>query len=73
MAMDKTIRRVTDLEQQEEETYRYWQSRPVGERLIAVCELSQAAYDFAASFKKGSSDDDRELQGSPSSSECQRG
>jgi hypothetical protein len=73
MAMDKTIRRVTDLEKQEEETYRYWQSRSVGERLLAVCELSQTAYDFAASFKKGSSDDDRGLQGSPSSSECQRG
>ena len=56
MAMDKTIRRVTDLEEQQAETYRYWQSRPVGERLIAVCELSQAAYDFAASFEKGSSD-----------------
>jgi hypothetical protein len=73
MAMDKTIRRVTDLDQQQEETYRYWQSRPVGERLIAVCELSQAAYEFAASFKKGLSDDDRGLQGSSPSSERQRG
>lgn len=69
MAMDKTIRRVTDLEEQQLETYRYWQSRPVGERLIAVCELSQAAYDFAASFKKGPSDDDRGLQGSAPPSE----
>lgn len=49
--MDKTIRRVTDLEEQQAETYRYWQSRPVGERLIAVSELSQAAYAFAAAFK----------------------
>jgi hypothetical protein len=73
MAMDKTIRRVTDLEEQQAETYRYWQSRPVGERLIAVCELSQAAYDFVASFKKGSSDDDRGLQGPSSPSECERG
>ena len=46
--MDKTIRRVTDPEEQQMETYRYWQSRPVGERLIAVCELSEAAYAFAA-------------------------
>lgn len=69
MAMDKTIRRVTDLEEQQLETYRYWQSRPVGERLIAVCELSQAAYDFAASFKKGPPDDDRGLQGSAPPSE----
>lgn len=35
--MDKTIRRVTDPEEQQMETYRYWQSRPVGERLVAVC------------------------------------
>ena len=49
--MDKTIRRVTDLEEQEAETYRYWQSRPIGERLAAVCELSEAAYTFAAAFK----------------------
>lgn len=73
MAMDKTIRRVTDLEEQQVETYRYWQSRPVGERLIAVCELSQAAYEFAASFKKGSTDDDRGLQRPSSPSECERG
>ena len=50
MTMDKTIRRVTDLEEQEAETYRYWQSRTVGERLVAVCELSHAAYSFAADF-----------------------
>lgn len=49
--MDKTIRRVTDPEEQQRETYRYWQSRSVGERLIAVCELSESAYAFAAAFK----------------------
>jgi hypothetical protein len=57
--MDKTIRRVTDLEEQQAETYRYWQSRSVGERLVAVCELSQAAYEFAAGFKRAPSDDDQ--------------
>ena len=67
--MDKTIRRVTDLEEQQLETFRYWQGRSVAERLIAVCELSQAAYDFAASFKKGSRDVDQGLQGSPSPSQ----
>lgn len=67
--MDKTIRRVTDLEEQQNETYRYWQSRPVGERLLAVCELSHSAYEFAAAFKKGSNDADQGLQGPPSSSE----
>ena len=55
--MDKTIRRVTDPEEQEAETYRYWQSRPVGERLLAVCDLSESAYAFAAAFK-GEPDDD---------------
>jgi len=49
--MDKTLRRVTDLEEQQAETYRYWQSRPVAERLVAVCELSEAAYAFKESFK----------------------
>ena len=72
MPMDKTIRRVTDPEELELETYRYWQSRSIGERLIAVCELSHAAYEFAAAFKKGSNDVDKGLQGSPSSTECER-
>jgi hypothetical protein len=49
--MDKTIRRITSFEDQEAEAYRYWQSQSVGDRLIAVCELSEAAYAFAADFK----------------------
>jgi hypothetical protein len=49
--MDKTIRRVTDLEEQQNETYRYWQSRPIGERLLAVCELSEAAYAFTVDIE----------------------
>ena len=44
--MDKTIRRVTDLKEQQAETYRYWQSRSVGDRLAAVCEASIDAYSF---------------------------
>jgi len=46
MNMDKTIRRVTDIEEQQAETYRYWRSRPVGERLEAVWEVTAAAYAF---------------------------
>ncbi len=57
--MDKTIRRVTDFDEQKAETYRYWQSRPVGERLVAVCELSEAAYAFAAGFKVAPAHDDQ--------------
>jgi hypothetical protein len=49
--MDKTLRRVTDLDEQQAETYRYWQSQSIGARMIAVSELSQAAYAFAAAFK----------------------
>jgi hypothetical protein len=62
--MNKTIRRVTDVEEQQMETYRYWHSRSVGERLIAVCELSEAAYAFAADFRGESANDDKGLQGS---------
>jgi hypothetical protein len=64
--MDKTIRRVTDFEEQRAETYRYWLSRPVGERLVAVCELSEEAYAFAAGFKGAPNHDDKGLQGSSS-------
>jgi len=63
--MDKTIRRVTDVDEQNAETYRYWQSRSVGERLIAVSELSQAAYAFAASFKGAPVHDDQGLSRHP--------
>lgn len=71
--MDKTIRRVTDLEEQEAENYCYWQNRSVGERLIAVCELSDAAYAFAAAFTGVPVHDDKGFQGSSTSSRQERG
>ena len=61
--MDKTLHRVTDLDEQRAESYRYWQSQSIGARLIAVSELSQAAYAFAAAFK-GIPAEGRELRGS---------
>lgn len=64
--MDKTIRRVTDLEVQQADTYRHWAGRPVGERLLAVCELSEAAYAFAAGFQGVPAHDDEGLQGASS-------
>ena len=64
--MNKAIRRVTDFDEQQAETYRYWQSRPVGERLVAVCELSEEAYAFAEGFKGAPAHDDKGLQGSAS-------
>jgi hypothetical protein len=60
--MDKTIRRVTNLDEQEAESYRYWQSQPVGDRLVAVCELSEAAYAFATNFNGAPAHDDERLQ-----------
>ena len=50
--MEKTIRRITDLEGQQAETFRYWQSRQVGERPVAVVELSETSYAFAKGFKE---------------------
>lgn len=41
---NRIVRKVTSVEEQEAENYRYWQSIPVGDRLRAVCELTEAAY-----------------------------
>jgi hypothetical protein len=41
---NRAVRKVVSVEEQEAENYRYWQSIPVGDRLIAVCELTEAAY-----------------------------
>ena len=45
--MDKTIRKyagVAQLDEVKADEYRYWQSRPVQERIDAVSELTQAMY-----------------------------
>jgi hypothetical protein len=41
---DWPLRKVTDPEEQQRETYRYWASKTVGERLEAVWAATQAAY-----------------------------
>jgi hypothetical protein len=41
---NRVVRKVTSVDEQEAENYRYWQSTPVGDRLVAVCELTEAAY-----------------------------
>jgi hypothetical protein len=51
MNATKTITRITDEQQQRAETYRYWRTKSVGERLTAVWEASEAAYAFAAAFR----------------------
>ncbi len=42
--MDKTIRRYTDFDEMKADEYRYWQSRPVHERVAAVSELTEQGY-----------------------------
>jgi hypothetical protein len=51
MSSDKTIAKVDDPREQEQATLRYWQSLPLGDRLSAVWDASEAAYSFAAAFK----------------------
>jgi len=43
---NRVIRKIANLEEQDAENYRYWQSLPIGERLAAVCELTEAAYSI---------------------------
>jgi hypothetical protein len=71
--MDKTIRRVTDFEEEQAETYRYWQSLPMGDRLVAVSELSQEAYAFAAAFKGAPAHDEQGPSGDTASLQRPRG
>lgn len=42
--MDKTIRRYTDFDEMKADEYRYWQSRPIHERVAAVSELTEQGY-----------------------------
>jgi hypothetical protein len=42
--MDKSIRKYTSHKAMKADEYRYWQSRPVHERMAAVSELTTAAY-----------------------------
>jgi hypothetical protein len=42
--MDPTIRKYTSFADKKADEYRYWQSRPVHERMDAVEEITLAAY-----------------------------
>ena len=42
--MDKTIRKYTSHREMKADEYRYWQSRPVWERMDAVAEITLTAY-----------------------------
>jgi hypothetical protein len=51
--MDKTVRKVTNLAEQQAETYRYWQSRSDSERMNATWEFTQELYRMKGLFKDG--------------------
>ena len=42
--MDKTVRKVTDLVEQQAETYRYWQSVSDSDRMNATWDLTRKMY-----------------------------
>ena len=42
--MDKTIRKYANFDEMKADEYRYWQSRPVHERVAAVSELTEEGY-----------------------------
>lgn len=44
MSTNKAIRKFASHEEQRAATYRYWQSRPIGERLAAVWDATLAAW-----------------------------
>jgi hypothetical protein len=55
--MEKTIRVYSSHKEMKADEYRYWQSRPVHERMSAVAEITLAAYAM-----KESGPDVRRLQ-----------
>jgi hypothetical protein len=56
--MEKLIRKYASHEAMKADEFRYWQSRPVHERMAAVSELTTAAYAL-----KGTVPDVSRLQG----------
>ena len=44
--MDAALRKYTSFEEMKADEYRYWQSRPVHERLDAVEEMIRVAYEL---------------------------
>jgi hypothetical protein len=49
--MEKTIRRFSSHAEQKAEVYRYWRSRPLSERFLAVWDATASAYAFANGLK----------------------
>ncbi|HKR84630.1 MAG TPA: hypothetical protein VJS37_10660 [Terriglobales bacterium] len=57
MGLDKKICKLTDPDKQQAESDSYWRNLPIGERLSAVWEVSEAAYSFRAAFKRNLTND----------------
>ena len=55
--MDKTVRKITDLTEQQADTYRYWQSVSNSERMRATWQFSYEIYR-----QKGLAHDGQRLQ-----------
>ena len=56
--MEKTLHKYTSHKEMKSDEYRYWQSRPVHERMDAVAEITLTAYAL-----KGMAPDVPRLQG----------
>ena len=50
--MDKTIRKYTSFDEAKAEEYRYWQSRPIHERVAAVSEITQELYEMRGEVQR---------------------
>src|SRR5258708_16850637 len=48
--MNKTIRKYASFDEMKADEYRYWQSRPVHERVAAVSELTEQVYALSISL-----------------------
>jgi len=49
--MDKTIHRYASFDEMKADEYRYWQSRPVHERIAAAADLSIAQFQWKESAR----------------------
>ena len=53
--MDQIIRKYTSHKEMKADEYRYWQSRPVHERMNAVSELTTVAYALGPTIRSSGS------------------
>ena len=61
MSADRTIRKFPSHEEQRAETYRYWRSRPPGERFAAVWDATLSAWSVKGFYYDASQRSERTL------------